>query len=35
MDRNTISKIENYIRKSLGSKNIKVEGPHAYSQTIW
>ena len=26
MDRNTISKIENYIRKSLGSKNIKVEG---------
>ena len=26
MDRVTISKIQNYMRKSLGSKNIKVEG---------
>ena len=26
MNRNTLSKIENYLRKSLGSKNIKVEG---------
>ena len=26
MDRITISKIQNYLRKSLGSKNIKVEG---------
>ena len=26
MDRNTISKIQIYLRKSLGSKHIKVEG---------
>lgn len=26
MDRVTISKIQNYMRLSLGSKNIKVEG---------
>ena len=26
MDRVTISKIQNYMRSSLGSKNIKVEG---------
>ena len=26
MDRVTISKIQNYMRKSLGSKHIKVEG---------
>ena len=26
MDRITINKIENYMRKSLGSKNIKIEG---------
>tara|TARA_Y100000589_G_C26995001_1_gene564246 strand:+ start:438 stop:650 length:213 start_codon:yes stop_codon:yes gene_type:complete len=26
MDRITISKIQNYMRSSLGSKNIKVEG---------
>ena len=26
MDRVIISKIQNYLRKSLGSKNIKVEG---------
>ena len=26
MDRITISKIQNYMRLSLGSKNIKVEG---------
>ena len=26
MDRNTISKIQNYMRQTLGSKNIKVEG---------
>ena len=26
MDRNTISKIQNYMRQTLGSKNIKIEG---------
>ena len=26
MDRNTLSKIQNYMRLTLGSKNIKVEG---------
>jgi hypothetical protein len=26
MDRNTISKIQNYLRKYIGSKHIKVEG---------
>ena len=26
MDRNTISKIQDYLRSSLGSKHIKVEG---------
>ena len=26
MDRNTISKIQNYLRQTLGSKIIKVEG---------
>ena len=26
MDRVTINKIENFMRKTLGSKNIKVEG---------
>ena len=26
MDRNTTSKIEKYLRKSLGSKSIKIEG---------
>ena len=26
MDRNTISKIQNYMRLTLGSKNLKVEG---------
>ena len=26
MDRITINKIQNYMRKSLGSKNIKIEG---------
>ena len=26
MDRNTLSKIQNYLRNSLGSKQLKVEG---------
>ena len=26
MDRNTLSKIQNYLRTSLGSKQLKVEG---------
>jgi len=26
MDRNTTSKIQEYLRKSLGSKSIKIEG---------
>ena len=26
MDRNTLSKIQNYLRLTLGSKNLKVEG---------
>ena len=26
MDRNTLSKIQNYLRATLGSKQIKVEG---------
>ena len=26
MDRNTLSKIQNYLRQSLGSKQLKVEG---------
>jgi len=26
MDRNTLSKIQNYLRITLGSKNLKVEG---------
>ena len=26
MDRNTLSKIQNYLRKTLGSKHLKVEG---------
>ena len=26
MDRNTLSKIQNYLRKALGSKQLKVEG---------
>ena len=26
MDRNTLSKIQNYLRKVLGSKQLKVEG---------
>ena len=26
MDRNTIGKIQNYMRQTLGSKNIKIEG---------
>jgi len=26
MDRNTLSKIQNYLRRTLGSKQLKVEG---------
>ena len=26
MDRNTLSKIQNYLRLTLGSKNLKVDG---------
>ena len=26
MDRNTLSKIQNYLRQTLGSKHLKVEG---------
>tara|TARA_B100000212_G_scaffold329276_1_gene294348 strand:+ start:360 stop:572 length:213 start_codon:yes stop_codon:yes gene_type:complete len=26
MDRNTLSKIQNYLRQTLGSKQLKVEG---------
>ena len=28
MDRITLSKIQNYLRLTLGSKNLKVEGRH-------
>ena len=31
MDRNTTSKIQEYLRKSLGSKSIKLENSESYS----